>query len=82
MEENRKIAAMIDERVRQLTRQAVKDIVQVNRMLGYMPALPRLWISASDEELAALFDAYPGFVRYVWLMEATNFLKTPTLPAA
>jgi len=68
-EENWEIAAMIDERVGQLTREAVSDIVLVNRMLGYMPALHRLWTSTPDEELAALFDAYPGFVRYARLME-------------
>src|ERR1035437_89793 len=72
LEENWEIAAMIDERVSQLTREAVSDIVLVNRMLGHMPALHRLWISASDEELAALFDAYPGFVRYARLMEAMS----------
>ena len=72
LEENWEIAAMIDERVRQLTREAVSDTVLVNRMLGYMPALHRLWVSAPDEELAALFDAYPGFVRYARLMEAMS----------
>jgi hypothetical protein len=30
----------------------------VNRMFGYMPALHRLWTSAPDEELTALFNAY------------------------
>jgi hypothetical protein len=70
--ENWEIAAMIDERVSQLTREAVNDTVLVNRMLGYMPALQRLWVSASDEELAALLDAYPGLVRYARLMEAMS----------
>jgi hypothetical protein len=69
LEENWEIAAMIDERVGQLTREALSDTVLVNRMLGYMPALHRLWTSAPDEELAALFNAYPGFARYARLME-------------
>jgi hypothetical protein len=69
LEDNWEIAAMIDERVGQLTRDAVSDTVLINRMLGYMPALHRLWTSAPDEELAALFNAYPGFVRYARLME-------------
>lgn len=68
-EENWEIAATIDERVRQLTREAVNDTVLVNRMLGYIPALHRLWTSAPDEELIALSVAYPGFMRYARLME-------------
>ena len=68
-EENWEIAATIDERVRQLTHEAVNDTVLVNQMLGYMPALHRLWTSAPDEELAALSVAYPGFVRYARLKE-------------
>src|ERR1035441_8329887 len=53
LEDNWEIAVMIDERVGQLTRDAVSDTVLINRMLGYMPALHRLWTSAPDEELAA-----------------------------
>src|ERR1019366_10686207 len=68
-EENWEIAATIDERVRQLTGEAVNDTVLVNRMLGHMHALHRLYTSASDEELAALSVAFPGFVRYARLME-------------
>ena len=67
--ENWEIAAVIDERVRQLTREAVNDTVLINRMLGHMPALQRLYTSASDEELVALSVAFPGFVRYARLME-------------
>jgi hypothetical protein len=68
-EENWEIAAEIDERVCQLTRETVNDTVLVNRMLGHMPALHRLYTSASDEELMALSVAFPGFVRYARLME-------------
>jgi hypothetical protein len=68
-EENWETAAVIDERVRQLARQGVSDPVLVNRVLGYMPALHRLYASATDAELAALAAVYPGFVRYARLME-------------
>jgi hypothetical protein len=47
LEENWEIAATIDERVRQLTREAVSDTVLVNRMLGYLinstAAIARKW---------------------------------------
>jgi hypothetical protein len=68
-EENWEIAAVIDERVGQLTREGVNDTVLVNRMLGHMPALHRVYTSASDEELLAFSVAFPGFVRYARLME-------------
>jgi hypothetical protein len=69
LEENWEIAAMIDERVQQLTRESVSDAVLINRMLGHMPALHRLYSSASDEDLVALSVTFPGFVRYARLME-------------
>jgi hypothetical protein len=68
-EENWEIAATIDERIRQLTREGVNDTVLVTRMLGHMPALHRVYTSASDEELIAFSVAFPGFVRYARLME-------------
>ena len=68
-EENWEIAAVIDERVGQLTREGVNDTILVNRMLGHMPALHRLYTSASDDDLMALSVAFPGFVRYARLME-------------
>lgn len=38
-------------------------------MVGHMADLQQLWTATTDEELAALCDEYPGFLRYATLME-------------
>ncbi len=69
MKVNCDIAAAIDLRVRQLAVNKLSDSALVDLMVGYMADLQRLWTSTTDEELAALCDEYPGFVRYATLME-------------
>ena len=69
MKESRRIAAAIDQRVHQLAVHRLSDSALVDHMVGYMADLQRLWNSTTDEELAALCEDYPGFVRYATLME-------------
>jgi hypothetical protein len=69
MKESREIAAAIDQRVRQLAVQRLSDSALVDHMVGYMADLQRLWNATTDDELAALCEDYPGFVRYASLME-------------
>lgn len=66
---NRQIAAGIDQRVRQLAGQNLSDSALVEQMVGYMAELQALWNSTTDEELDALCEKYPGFVRYATVME-------------
>jgi hypothetical protein len=72
MKVNRQIAAGIDQRVRQLAGQNLSDSALVDQMVAYMADLQRLWDSATDEELEALCEEYPGFVRYATLMESVS----------
>lgn len=69
MKESRQIVAAIDLRVRQLAAQGVSDAALVDQMMGYMASLQQLWTSTTDDELHALCQEYPGFVRYATLME-------------
>ena len=69
MKNSRDIAAAIDLRVRQLAVHRLSDAALVDQMVGYMGDLQHLWTSTSDQELAALCNQFPGFVRYATLME-------------
>lgn len=69
MKLNRQIAAGIDQRVRQLAGQNLSDSALVDQMVAYMADLQALWNSTTDEELDALCEEYPGFVRYATVME-------------
>lgn len=69
MKNNQEIAAAIDLRVRQLSAQNVSDSALVDQMVAYMADLQALWNSTTDEELDALCEEYPGFVRYATVME-------------
>jgi len=69
MKANRWIAAGIDQRVRQLAGQNLSDSALVDQMVAYMADLQVLWNSTTDEELDALCEEYPGFVRYATVME-------------
>jgi hypothetical protein len=69
MSANRRIAAGIDQRVRQLAGQHLSDSALVDQMVAYMADLQALWNSTTDEELDVLCEEYPGFVRYATVME-------------
>jgi hypothetical protein len=42
----------------------------INRMMGYVPELHRIWVGTSDDQLIALSNEFPGFYRYALIMEA------------
>lgn len=69
MADHRQRAAAIDLRMRQLAEQAVPKSAIIERMAGYVADLGTIWNATSDEQLAALCDAYPGFRTYAILME-------------
>ena len=70
-EENR-LAAAIDLRVRQLEAMGLGGAALLERMVGYLLDLQRLWSTTSDESLAFLCRTYPGLYRYGMLMEAAE----------
>ena len=69
--EVRKLAASMDQRVRQLTATApsISDRALIDQMLGFLPGLNQIWTTTSDDTLANLCGEYPGFYRYAKAME-------------
>jgi hypothetical protein len=69
--EVRGLAAEMDQRVGQITAQspAIGDRALIEQMLGFLPALQRIWTATSDDTLATLCSEYPGFYRYAKAME-------------
>jgi len=65
----RQLAAAMDLRMRQLAAEGVPRSAIIERMTGYIADLGKIWSSTTDEQLAALCDAYPGFHTYAVLME-------------
>jgi hypothetical protein len=81
MEELRRIAAGIDERVQQLATERVAGPELLYRMAPHLAELQRIWVGAEDRQLAALCREYPAFYRYAKLMEEaaeTERAKTGT----
>jgi len=64
-----KLAAAIDQRVRQLEAKGVDDAALLKQMVGHVLDLQWLWSTVSDEKLAFLCREYPGLYRYGMLME-------------
>ncbi|MEJ7805448.1 MAG: transposase [Telluria sp.] len=70
MNEFRRLAAKLDQHMQQLSAQGVNDAPAiVNRMMGYVPDLHKIWIETSDDQLVALSSEYSGFHRYAVIME-------------
>ena len=69
MEEFRRIAEAIDQHVRQLASNGVRGGELLNRMVGHLPDLQKIWVGANDRQLATLCQDYPGFYEYASLME-------------
>ena len=70
MPEFRRLAAKIDQHIQQLSAQGVNDAhAIINRMMGHVPDLHKLWLGTSDDQLMALSREFPGFYRYARLME-------------
>lgn len=70
MNEFRRLAAKMDQHMQQLSAQGINDEPNIiNRMMGYVPELHKIWVGTTDEQLMALSNAYPGFYRYALAME-------------
>ncbi len=68
--EFRRLAAKIDQHMQQLSALGVNDAPGIlNRMMGYVPDLRKIWVGTSDNELIALSNEFPGFYRYALIME-------------
>lgn len=90
--EEHRLAAAIDLRVRQLEAQGMRGAALLEHMVGHILDLQRLWSTTSDETLAFLCREYPGLYRYGILMEeaaeaenkkaATAYGHVPELPAS
>jgi len=73
MNEFRRLAAKIDQHMQQLAAEGVNDAPAIiNRMMGYVPGLHKIWVGTSDDQLMALSDEFPGFYRYALLMEEAS----------
>ena len=65
MNEFRRLAAKIDQHMQQLAAQGVSEAhAIINRMMGYVPDLHRIWVGTTDQQLMALSREFPGFYRY------------------
>ena len=63
----------MDQHMQQLSAQGVNDAdAIINRMMGYVPDLHKLWVGTSDDQLIALSNEFPGFYRYALIMEEAS----------
>jgi len=69
--EMRRLAAEMDQRVRQISAKvpSISDSALIEKMVGFLPGLQRIWTTASDETLANMCSEYAGFYRYAKAME-------------
>ena len=73
MNEFRRLAAKIDQHMQQLAAQGVSEAhVIINRMMGYVPDLHKIWVGTSDQQLMALSHEFPEFYRYALIMEEAS----------
>ncbi len=73
MSEFRRLAAKMDQHMQQLAVQGVNDAPDIiNRMMGYVPDLHRIWVETADDQLIALSNEFPGFYRYAVIMEEAS----------
>lgn len=72
MEDFRRMAAAIDQRVGQLAVKGITGGELLNHMAGHLPNLQRIWVGANDRQLSILCQNYPGFYEYASLMEVAS----------
>ena len=73
MNEFRRLAARMDQQMQQLAAEGVSEAHAIlNRMMGHVPDLHRIWVSTSDQQLMALSHKFPGFYRYARIMEEAS----------
>jgi hypothetical protein len=59
--------------MQQLASQGVNDgHAIINRMMGYVPDLHKIWVGTNDDQLMALSNEFPGFYRYAITMEEAS----------
>lgn len=81
-----RIAAAIDQRVRQLEANGIRGAALLAHMAAYTPELQRLWNTTSNELLVSLCQTYPGLYRYgelfeqAWLKDAGRTKSGQELP--
>lgn len=70
MDDYRRLAAKMDQHMQQLAAQGVNAApLIIDRMMGYVPDLQKIWVGTSDDQLIALSKEFPGFYRYAVTME-------------
>ena len=70
MNEFRRLATKIDQHMQRLAAEGVNDApATINRMMGYVPDLHKIWVGTTDDQLMALSDEFSGFYRYALFME-------------
>jgi hypothetical protein len=73
MNEFRRLAAKIDQHMQQLAAQGVNEGHSIiNRMMGYVPDMHKIWVGTTDDQLMALSNEFPGFYRYAITMEEAS----------
>jgi hypothetical protein len=71
--EFRQLAAKIDRHMQRLAAEGVSEAPAIiDRMMGYVPDLHKIWVGTSDAQLIALSRQFPGFYRYALLMEEAS----------
>ena len=71
--EFRRLAAKIDQHMQQLAAQCVNaPQAIINRMMGNVPELHKIWVGTTDDQLIALSNEFPGFYRYALIMEEAS----------
>ncbi len=71
--EFRRLAAKIDQHMQQLAAQGVNaPQAIINRMMGNVPELHKIWVGTTDDQLIALSNEFPGFYRYALIMEEAS----------
>ena len=73
MNEFRRLAAKIDQHMQRLAAEGVNDAPAIiNRMMGHVPDLQRIWVDTCDDQLMALSSEFPSFCRYALTMEEAS----------
>lgn len=73
MKEFHQLAARIDQQMQQLAAEGVSEAhAVINRMMGHVPDLHRIWVNTSDQQLIVLSREFPGFYRYARIMEEVS----------
>jgi hypothetical protein len=76
MNEFRRLATRIDQQMQQLAAEGVSEAYAViNRMMGYVPDLQKIWVGASNQQLGALIREFPGFYRFADIMEKASEIE-------